>query len=160
MKGRKSFLKIGEKKRLKDYENLYLTTDYVLQNPSLHIEDSHWKVTKIRQFLGRFLKNFKENFELQKLNILDDGGGGGLILKKIASEIENNYGVEVNKYAFDLSPCALEIQKKTNPDLKKALNENICKTSLQAKEMDLTLFIDVLEHLPYPISALNELKRI
>ena len=134
--------------------------EYVLQNPSLHIEDSHWKVTRIRQFLDGFLNNYKENFELQKLNILDVGGGAGLILKKIASEIENNYGVEVNKYALDLSARALEIQKQTNPDLKKALNENICKTSMQTKEIDLALFIDVLEHLPDPISALNELKRI
>jgi len=44
--------------------------------------------------------------------------------------------------------------------LKKALNENICKTSLQTKEIDLAFLIDVLEHIPDPISALNELKRI
>ena len=97
---------------MKDVDNLYLRNEYVLQNPSLHVEDSHWKVTKIRQFLDGFLNKYKENFELQKLNILDVGGGGGLILKKIASEIENNYGIEVNKYALDLSPRALEIQKK------------------------------------------------
>jgi len=94
--------------------------EYELQNPSLHIEDSHWKVNKIRQFLDGFLNNYKENFELQKLNILDVGGGGGLILKNIASEIENNYGIEVNKYALDLSPHALEIQKKNKSRFEKS----------------------------------------
>lgn len=97
---------------------------------------------------------------LQKLNILDVGGGAGLILKIIANEIENKYGVKVNKYLLDLSPLALEIQKKTNPDWKKALNENICNTSLQTKEIDLTLMIDVLEHIPDPILALKEIRRV
>ena len=145
---------------MKDFEKLYLTNEYVLQNPSLHVEDSHWKVTKIRQLLDGFLNDYKENFELQKLSILDAGGGAGLILKKIAGEIEKNYGIEVKKYALDASPHALEIQKETNPDLKKALNESICKTSIKTNEIDLALFIDVLEHLPDPISALNELKRV
>lgn len=97
---------------------------------------------------------------LQKLNILDAGGGAGLILKKIAIEMEKNYSVKVDKFALDLSPRALEIQKKTNPDLKKALNENICNTTLQTKEIDLALLIDVLEHVPDPTLALKEVKRV
>ena len=40
----------------------------------------------------------------------------------------------------------LEIQEKRNPDLKKALNEDIHKTSLDSKEIDLSLMIDLLEH--------------
>lgn len=54
----------------------------------------------------------------------------------------------------------LEIQKKMNPNLKRALNEDIRKTSLDNKEIDLTLMIDVLEHVPNPTEALQELRRI
>jgi len=54
----------------------------------------------------------------------------------------------------------LKIQNERNVDLKKALNEDICKTSLGDKEIDLTLMIDVLEHVPNPIKALEEVKRI
>lgn len=54
----------------------------------------------------------------------------------------------------------LKIQKERNPNLKKALNEDICETSLTNKEIDLTLAIDLLEHVPNPTEALEELKRI
>jgi len=91
---------------------------------------------------------------------LDVGGGAGLILNAVSINIEESYGIKVNKCALDLSPRMLEIQKKTNPDLKKALNEDIRKTSLGNKEIDLTLMIDVLEHVPNPKEALEEVKRI
>ena len=51
-------------------------------------------------------------------------------------------------------------EDKRNPDLKKALNEDIRKTSLGDKEIDLTLMIDLLEHIPNPAKALEEAKRI
>jgi SAM-dependent methyltransferase len=146
--------------RALEFENLYLTDEYILKHPSLHAEHSPWKVIKISLLLERFMRYFKQNFKAKQLNLLDIGGGTGLILSAIAREIERNYNVQVNKFALDLSPHALEIQKKTNPDLKKALNEDICKTSLKTKEMDLTLMIDVLEHIPNPVQGLKEVKRI
>jgi ubiquinone/menaquinone biosynthesis C-methylase UbiE len=63
-------------------------------------------------------------------------------------------------YALDLSPGLLKAQAKHNPDLKQILNENICQTSLSDKRIDLTLMIDVIEHIPEPKKALAELKRI
>ena len=54
----------------------------------------------------------------------------------------------------------LEIQKRRNPDLARVLNEDIRKTSLSDKEIDLTLMIDLLEHVPNPTEALEEVKRI
>jgi SAM-dependent methyltransferase len=77
-----------------------------------------------------------------------------------ATHIRERYGIRVNKFALDLSPGMLQIQKQTNPDLKKALNEDICKTSLGSKEIDLTLMVDVLEHVPNSTQALEELRRI
>lgn len=88
------------------------------------------------------------------------GGGAGLILNAISVYIEKNYKITVNKFVLDLSPGMLKIQKERNPNLKKTLNEDICKTSLADKEIDLTLTIDLLEHVTNPTETLKELKRI
>jgi len=135
---------------------LYLEDGYLKKIPTLHEYDSPWKLSKIIPLVDELL----HKFERKEVNILDVGGGAGLILKWISKYIENNYNIIVNKFILDLSPEILEIQKKRNPDLKKALNENVFNTSLSNKEIDLTLMIDVLEHIPNPQIALNELRRI
>jgi SAM-dependent methyltransferase len=135
--------------------NLYTSDEYITKNPSLHEEDSPWKVKKITPLVDIFIKIINKN----QINLLDVGGGAGLILRDISVYIEKHH-IDVNKYALDLSPGMLEIQKKRNPDLKKALNEDICTTSLSNKEIDLTLLIDLIEHVPNPEKALEEVKRI
>jgi ubiquinone/menaquinone biosynthesis C-methylase UbiE len=54
----------------------------------------------------------------------------------------------------------LKVQSQNNPDLARCLNEDACKTSLEEKEVDVVLMIDVLEHIPRPEKALQEMKRI
>ena len=136
--------------------NLYTTDEYIIRNPSLYEEDSPWKVNKIMPLVDRFVRCINKN----QINILDVGGGAGLILDAISSYIEKKHNISVNKYAMDLSPRALEIQKQRNPGLKKVLNEDISKTSLADKEIDLTLLIDLLEHVSNPVKALEEVRRI
>jgi ubiquinone/menaquinone biosynthesis C-methylase UbiE len=137
-------------------KDLYQSDEYISKNPSLHEEDFIWKVTKITPLIDSFFTYCNKS----QINLLDVGGGAGLILNATTAYIESNYGVRVNKFALDLSPGMLKIQQKNNPDLKKALNEDIRRTSLSDKEMDITLMIDVLEHIPNPMEALEELKRI
>jgi len=144
------------KKTDEHVKNFYLTDEYIIKNPSFHVEDSPWKVEKIIPLVDRFISNYNKD----EINLLDVGGGAGLILNAISTYIEESYGKKVNKYAVDLSPGMFEAQKKRNPDLKKALNEDICKTSLGDKEISLTLMIDLLEHVPNPTEALEEVKRI
>ena len=144
-------------KNIDEYvKNLYLGDTYIIQNPSLHEEDSPWKVSEIIPFIDRFMSYVNR----EEISLLDVGGGAGLILHAISSYIEDSYGIRVKKLALDLSPGMIEVQKKRNPDLIKALNEDIRKTTLDNKEIDLTLMIDVLEHVPNPIEALEEVKRI
>ncbi len=137
-------------------KNLYVTDEYIIRHPSLHEEDSPWKVSKIVPLVDRFIGHINKD----EINLLDVGGGAGLILNAVSIYIGESYGIKVNKFALDLSRSMLEIQKKRNPDLKRALNEDIRKTSLPNKEMDLTLMIDVIEHVPNPTEALEEVKRI
>jgi len=137
---------------------LYETDEYVDIFPTLFEEDSEWKLSKIIPLTDEWITQIGEN--IKTINLLDVGGGAGLILREVSSHIERKYDKKVNKYALDLSGAALDMQQKRNPDLKKVLNENIADTSLKDKEIDLTLLIDVLEHLDEPDKALKEIKRI
>lgn len=136
--------------------NLYLADEYIIRNPSLHQEDSHWKIRKIIPLVGKSIYHINKD----EINLLDVGGGSGSILNAVSMYIEASHRVKVNKFAVDLSSEMLEIQKKMNLDLRRALNEDIRKTSLSNKKIDLTLMIDVLEHVPNPEEALEEVKRI
>lgn len=136
--------------------DLYLTDEYLKKNPNLSQEHSKWKIMKIIPLIDEFMLQHKK----KEINLLDVGGGAGLILKEISKYLENTYKIKVNKFAIDLSPGILKIQKKNNPDLKQALNEDITHTSLKDKEIDITLMIDVLEHVKDPKAVLFELKRI
>ena len=145
---------------MKDVEefvnNLYSKDQYIIQNPSIHEEDSSWKVSKIIPLIDRFINQVSK----EEINLLDVGGGAGLILKAVSTYIDGSHHIRVNKFGLDLSPGMLEIQKKNNPDMKRSLNEDIRRTSMDNKEIDLVLLIDVLEHVPHAIEALEELKRI
>jgi glycosyltransferase involved in cell wall biosynthesis len=136
-------------------EDIYTTNEYIKKNPTLHEEDSPWKIKKIIPLVDRFLKEIDK----KEINILDVGGGAGLILKEISEYIRRK-GIKVKKYSLDLSPGMLKIQNNNNPDIIQLLNEDIKKTSLRNKEIDLTLMIDVIEHVPNPEEALKELRRI
>lgn len=136
--------------------NLYTTDEYITKNPTLHEEDSPWKIEKLLPLIDKFMKSNTKN----TINLLDVGGGAGVILNALSSYITQNYQVKVNKYILDLSPKMLQAQASRNPDIIKALPEDIRKTSLPNKHFDLTLLVDVLEHVPNPEEALKELQRI
>ena len=137
-------------------KNIYTSNYYLEKNPSLHEEETSWKIKKIKPLVDQFLVRFNE----KKLRLLDVGGGTGKILKEISEYIEKKHKIKVEKYALDLTPKILELQRKNNSSLRKALNEDISHTSLKKKEIDLVLMIDVLEHIPNPKRALKELNRI
>ncbi len=142
--------------RYEEIDNLYLSDEYMIENPSLHTEDSSWKVSKIIPLVDKFAACINKD----EIGLLDVGGGAGLILNAISNYIRDNHKVEVSKFALDLSPRALDIQKKNNPNLSGTLNQDICENSLSNKAMDLTLMIDVLEHVTNPVEALKEAGRI
>jgi len=84
-------------------KNLYATDEYIIKHPSLHAEDSPWKVSKIIPLIDIFVNGLNKD----EINLLDVGGGAGLILKAASAYIEENYKIRVNKLALDLSPGML-----------------------------------------------------
>ena len=139
-------------------KSLYTSDEYLAKFPELFQEDTPWKLSKIFPVLDRWVGTLGS--EQKEVSILDVGGGAGLILKGVSSYLQDRYSLSVRKQALDLSPGMLERQQKNNPDLVQALQEDIAHTSLTDKSIDLTLIIDVLEHVPDPVAVLKELKRI
>ena len=137
-------------------EKLYISNEYIKKNPRLHEEDTPWKLSKIIPFVEIFLGKCTKT----EINLLDVGGGAGLILKAVAEYIRESRDIKVHKLALDLSPGMLEIQQANNPDLVSKINGNIQSTSYGDKEIDLLLMIDILEHTQYPVQALQEIQRI
>ena len=144
------------KKASKNIENFYFNNEYIDKNPGLHQEDSKWKFSVIYPAIDKFVNKLDK----RTLNILDVGGGSGQLMKLICLYISDKYGLKVNKYALDLSPGMLASQKRENENLKAALCGNICQAPFKTKKMDLTLMIDILEHVVAPEEALSEIKRI
>ena len=139
-------------------KSLYTSDEYLAKFPELFQEDTPWKLSKIFPVLDRWADTLDP--EQKEVSILDVGGGAGLILKGVSSYLQDRYSMSVRKQALDLSPGMLQEQQKNNPDLVQALQEDIAHNSLADKSIDLTLLIDVLEHVPDPAAALQELKRI
>lgn len=141
-------------------ELLYESNEYVSKNPSLHEEDSNWKCSKIFPLLKIIISDIDQEEYPKKVTILDMGGGAGLILKNSSSFLSDFYNFRIRKIAADLTPLALEKQVGNNPDIYKALNEDARNLSLEKKEVDITLLIDVLEHCPSPDKVLQEIARV
>jgi hypothetical protein len=87
--------------------NIYTTDEYIKNCPSLHEEDTPWKVKKITPLIDILLKNIHK----KEIVILDVGGGAGLILKEISNYLTER-GIKIKKYGLDLSPGMLKIQKR------------------------------------------------
>ena len=56
---------------MKKLKNFYISDEYIAKNPSLHEEDSPWKVSKIIPLIDVFLGYSNKN----EINLLDVGGG-------------------------------------------------------------------------------------
>ncbi len=137
-------------------EQLYLSGDYLRKNPTLHAEDSAWKA----EILTPFLNSLVLAHPVSPLNILDVGGGAGLLLRLVGEYLSQSCGHKIVKSVLEYSPEMLDLQKTNNPDLASASQGSIEMTSFRHKEFDLVLLIDVLEHLPDDLRAIKEVGRI
>ncbi len=133
--------------------SIYETEEYI-RAASLHIDD-RWKTVKIIPAIDVFAHQIRK----EKIAVLDIGGGTGVILSSISTYLEKSYKLKVTKFSLDVSDALLDVQKKNNPDTK-IIKNDVTNTSLFDKQIDLSLMLDVLEHLPDPKGALEELRRI
>jgi len=130
--------------------------EYFRKNPSLHAEDAELKAKEVLRsfnYLPSTILNKK------RISILDVGGGAGLVMSIVRKELSRK-GFSVDTLALDISPRMIEIQRQTmgNANFKGyvASVEQIPK----GVKADVTLMLDVLEHVPNHIKALKELRRV
>jgi len=72
-------------KNIAEYmRSLYQTDEYIVNNPSLHEEDSPWKISKIIPLIDKLSSQLNKD----EINLLDVGGGAGLILNATSTYIE------------------------------------------------------------------------
>ncbi len=136
-------------------EDMY-TSDRFMESNIYHEADSPWKIEKLKPYINSLIKS--ETFS--EISLLDVGGGTGLILRETAKYIEEKHSVKTRQMAIDLSPGYLELQKKNNPAIEATYNCSVESTPFDDKQIDVTLMIDVLEHLYNTKACLNELRRI
>jgi ubiquinone/menaquinone biosynthesis C-methylase UbiE len=139
----------------KNSNNMYASGEYIRKNPTLDVEDTPWKLTKLLPLIDEFVRDSS----LKEIKLLDVGGGAGLILKEISTYLKK-MNISVKKNALDLSKEMLQIQKENNSDISMIFEGSIEKTSFANKEIDLVFMIDVLEHVPDAVKSLKELSRI
>jgi len=137
---------------------VYQSDEYLRRFPDAFREDTAWKLSKIRPLLDLWVLGLPAG--QRQVSVLEVGGGAGLVLRGAAEYLRDRHGLAVAKQALELSPGMLALQRENNPDLVGAYQEDIARTSLGDKGIDLVLLIDVLEHLSDPAGALAELRRI
>ena len=77
-------------------KKLYCRNGFLIINPSLHAEDSPWKVSKIIPLIDRFTKFINKD----EVNLLDAGGGAGLIIKAVSTYFKENHKITAIEVLF------------------------------------------------------------
>ncbi len=126
-------------------ERLYGQGQYLKNNPNWDQEDVNWKLNKLLPVLEQQIGKSQD----KKLRIAEVGCGSGLLLKKLAFLFP-----ECEFYGFDISPDVQMFwsHDQSNLEFKVSTLEEITAT------FDLILLIDVIEHVPDPISFLENLQ--
>lgn len=122
---------------------------------SLYEEDSDHKFSTLRPYLDTFAEVHSGNHAV----ILDVGGGAGEILRSVDQHLSSR-AVRTCTFALDLSPKALREQLTRNPHLQGAVLGSVEQMPFRTESVDLTLLVDVLEHVPDLKASLDEIRRV
>lgn len=121
--------------------SFYSDGSYIERHPTLHAEDSAYKM----RYLAQLLDGVDPAAWPHRVRVLDVGGGAG-VLGRLVCEWFAARGHEVTCAAADLSPRMLELQRANNPYVHDVHLGSLA--AMRAEPFDLTLLIDVIEHVP------------
>jgi ubiquinone/menaquinone biosynthesis C-methylase UbiE len=122
----------------------YTGNDYVEDNPSWHEDDAPWKAAHIQAILQRN--------GVQPDTIGDVGCGTGAII-----EILSRYYPQSRIEGFEISPHAHEVSLKRAST---KLTFSMTDAFQSGKYFDLSMAIDVVEHVENPFEFLREMGRL
>ncbi|WP_063692255.1 class I SAM-dependent methyltransferase [Bradyrhizobium stylosanthis] len=120
----------------------YSQDDYAVDNPDWHEDDAPWKAAHIRTIL--------ERNNIQWSTLADIGCGTGAIVGILSKNYPQSRmeGFEVSPYAHDLS------RKRASDNLSFSM-ENAFQSG---KQFDVTMAIDVVEHVENPFEFLRAMQ--
>lgn len=121
-----------------DSNTIYSDGTYTKLNPTLHAEDSAYKMSYIAKLLGKVQWNHPE------VKILDIGGGAGELGRLVCDWFIAN-GYTVCASVLDVAEEMISIQKQNNPYIKNSYIGDI--ETLGEEQFDLVLMVDVIEHI-------------
>ncbi|MBI5453822.1 MAG: class I SAM-dependent methyltransferase [Deltaproteobacteria bacterium] len=119
--------------------------DYTKINTTLHVEDSPWKIEKVRKLIGE---------RLSPRVICDIGCGAGLIAKGMAEAYP-----DAKVIGLDISLDMLEAARRNNPEAD-FVNARIESLPIGEGKADIIMLMDVLEHLEDPGKVLRALSQV
>ena len=125
-------------------DNIYTSGRYLETNPTWHIEESSWKVHHILSMMKRH--------HLTPHTICEIGCGAGEVLRLLQERMSET----CTFWGYDISPQALAMcQPKTDERLHFKLMDI---TQEPGVSFDLSLVLDVIEHLEDYFSFLRDIK--
>jgi cyclopropane fatty-acyl-phospholipid synthase-like methyltransferase len=125
-------------------DNIYISGQYLEMNPTWHIEESLWKVHHILPMMKRH--------HLTPHTICEIGCGAGEVLRLLQEHMNE----ACTFWGYDISPQALAMcQHKANERLHFKLMD---VTQEPGVSFDLSLVLDVIEHLEDYFSFLRDIK--
>jgi ubiquinone/menaquinone biosynthesis C-methylase UbiE len=91
----------------------------------------------------------------KKLKVIELGCGEGYSTQRLRKMLPKSAEVMASEYVDELVPRA----KKLNPDVK-IIQESVYELKHKDKTFDVVFLLEVLEHLDYPDTALEEVSRV
>jgi hypothetical protein len=132
--------------------DIYNDGTYLQNNPDAHVSDSFFKFTQLLPLLEK-IPTPKKSF-----SILDIGGGAG-VLGHLVSLYFHHRGLNVRTTAADISIDMLKLQKINNPFITEIVAGDTVAAVAGDAQFDLTLAIDVFEHMPDYHPALQAIQK-
>ncbi len=123
----------------------YTNGIYLEKVKDWHVGDSIWKASKVMQMIRLH--------QLSPASVCDVGCGAGVIL----AELQKKMGAGVMFTGYDVSPQAIQIAKTIESPNLKFFNEDFLKADTPSA--NLTLMLDVFEHVPDYIGFLEAFRR-
>ena len=91
----------------------------------------------------------------KKMKAIELGCGEGYSTQRLSKMLSSNFEMMASEYVDKLVPKA----QKLNPDVK-VIQESVYELKHKDKTFDVVFLLEVLEHLDYPDTALEEIKRV
>jgi 2-polyprenyl-3-methyl-5-hydroxy-6-metoxy-1,4-benzoquinol methylase len=108
----------------------------------------------VRRLIGRFFAKIQHVVASRPCaNLLDAGCGEGMTLYQLNDLLPDSVT------AFDLNPACVEYTKSLFPAAEITV-QNIYELPYKDHQFELVLCLEVLEHLPDPLQAIRDLKRV